>query len=95
MAVISSSLLYQIPSNAALKAQYVGQRLEDIQAPAAIIDLAIVKKNCQLMLEAADSLKVQFRAHVKTHKVCPDILKLYIKNMWFGRKKLLTCFSDF
>lgn len=69
MSTISSSLLYQIPSNAALKAQYVGQKLEDIQAPAAIIDLAVVKKNCQLMLKAAESLNVQFRAHVKTHKV--------------------------
>ncbi|KAE9971264.1 hypothetical protein EG327_009935 [Venturia inaequalis] len=68
MSTISSSLLYQIPSSAALKAQYVGQKLKDIQAPAAIIDLAVVKKNCNLMLEAAESLKVQFRAHVKTHK---------------------------
>lgn len=70
MSSIPSSLLYQAPPDAALKAQYVGQRLENIQAPAAIIDLATVKKNCKLMLEAADSLKVQFRAHVKTHKVC-------------------------
>ncbi|QDS71399.1 hypothetical protein FKW77_003085 [Venturia effusa] len=68
MSTIPSSLLYQIPSNAALKAQFVGQRLEDMQAPAAIIDLAVVKKNCRLMLEAADALQVQFRAHVKTHK---------------------------
>jgi D-serine deaminase-like pyridoxal phosphate-dependent protein len=72
MSSIPSSFLYQAPPAAALKAQYIGQRVEDVQAPAAVIDLAVVKRNCALMLNAADSLNVQFRAHVKTHKVCPD-----------------------
>jgi len=72
MSSFSSSFLYQAPPDAALKAQYIGQRIEDVQAPAAVIDIAVVKNNCALMLNAADSLKVQFRAHVKTHKVCPD-----------------------
>jgi D-serine deaminase-like pyridoxal phosphate-dependent protein len=69
MARTSSSFLYQVPSSAALKAEFIGQRLECVQAPAAIIDLAVVKKNCKLMLEAAETLDVQFRPHVKTHKV--------------------------
>lgn len=85
MSTISSSLLYQIPSSAALKAQYVGQKLKDIQAPAAIIDLAVVKKNCNLMLEAAESLKVQFRAHVKTHKVGLGIIKFERINLTTNR----------
>jgi hypothetical protein len=72
MSSIPSSFLYQAPPDAAIKAQYIGQRIGDVQAPAAIIDLAVVKRNCSLMLSAAETLKVQFRAHVKTHKVCLD-----------------------
>jgi D-serine deaminase-like pyridoxal phosphate-dependent protein len=72
MSNIPSSFLYQSSPNAALKAQYIGQRIEDVQAPAAVIDLAVVKRNCALMLKAANALDVQFRAHVKTHKVCCD-----------------------
>jgi D-serine ammonia-lyase len=72
MSSIPSSFLYQSPPDAALKAQYIGQRIEDVQAPAAVIDISVVKKNCALMLHATDSLKVQFRAHIKTHKVGPN-----------------------
>ena len=66
--------LYPTPSEAALKLQYVGKEIKDVQAPAAIIDVAVVRRNCTLMLEAADKLDVGFRAHVKTHKViyCKD-----------------------
>lgn len=54
-----------------LKAQYVGRTLQDIDGPAAIVDVAAARQNCQVMLDAADSLGVLFRAHVKTHKVGP------------------------
>ncbi|KAF2429536.1 hypothetical protein EJ08DRAFT_688319 [Tothia fuscella] len=65
---ILSSLLYQSSSDAGLKAQFIGQRLDEIQTPAAILDVAIVRRNCSAMLDAAAALKMQFRAHVKTHK---------------------------
>jgi D-serine deaminase-like pyridoxal phosphate-dependent protein len=52
-----------------LKRQYVGRMLQDIDGPAAILDVAAARKNCELMLNAADALGVLFRAHVKTHKV--------------------------
>ncbi|PGG96388.1 hypothetical protein GX51_07842 [Blastomyces parvus] len=51
-----------------LKAQYVGKLLRDVDAPAAIIDVHVARRNCQLMLDAADALGVLFRSHVKTHK---------------------------
>ena len=60
---------YPSPSEAALKLQYVGKQIRDAQAPAAIIDAAVVRRNCRFMLEAAEKLGVGFRAHVKTHKV--------------------------
>ncbi|WEW55864.1 pyridoxal phosphate-dependent D-serine deaminase [Emydomyces testavorans] len=52
-----------------LKAQYVGRLLQDIDGPAAIIDIAVARQNCQLMLDAAEQLGVMFRSHVKSHKV--------------------------
>lgn len=61
--------LYPSPSQAALKLEYVGKDINDIQAPAAIIDAAVVRRNCEQMLDTAQKLEVRFRAHVKTHKV--------------------------
>jgi D-serine ammonia-lyase len=72
MSSIPSSFLYQAPPDAALKAQFMNQSIENVQAPAAVIDVAVVKRNCKLMLHAAEALKVQFRAHVKTHKVVTE-----------------------
>ncbi|KAG5295080.1 type III pyridoxal 5-phosphate-dependent enzyme domain-containing protein, alanine racemase domain [Histoplasma ohiense] len=59
---------YPNASREGLKAQYVGRMLRDVDGPAAIIDVAVARKNCQLMLDAADALGVFFRSHVKTHK---------------------------
>lgn len=60
---------YPNASREGLKAQYVGRMLRDVDGPAAIIDVAVARKNCQLMLDAAEALGVLFRSHVKTHKV--------------------------
>lgn len=57
------------PSEPALRNLYVGKSLGQVNAPAAILDRAIVKRNCGQMLDACRSLRVGFRAHVKTHKV--------------------------
>ncbi|KAA6413128.1 MAG: hypothetical protein FRX48_02872 [Lasallia pustulata] len=56
------------PSEPALRNLYVGKSLGQVNAPAAILDRAIVKRNCGQMLDACRSLRVGFRAHVKTHK---------------------------
>lgn len=63
-------LLYQSSHNHehSLKAQYQGTKLADLQAPAAILDIAVIRKNCNLMLDTTKKLDVQFRAHIKTHK---------------------------
>lgn len=68
-ASLMAPLLYPSPSAASLKSQFVGKKFEDVQAPAVLIDAAVVKRNCKLMLETAQKLGVGFRAHVKTHKV--------------------------
>lgn len=52
----------------------IGQNVTDVSKPAAILDVAKVRRHCTSMLEAARGLGVGFRAHVKTHKV-----RLYIR----------------
>ena len=65
----SAPLHYPTPSSAALQLQFVGKNINDVAAPAAVIDAAVVRRNCKLMLETASKLGLGFRAHVKTHKV--------------------------
>ena len=70
----TAPMLYPTPSKAALQLQYIGKTIADAQAPAAVIDVAVVRRNCKLMLDAVGKLGVDFRAHVKTHKVCIGII---------------------
>ncbi|KAL1303275.1 hypothetical protein AAFC00_006684 [Neodothiora populina] len=56
------------PSESALKLHYVGQKLKDCQVPAAVLDVAAIRRNCKAMLDCVNALGVFFRAHVKTHK---------------------------
>lgn len=64
----ASALLYPNTSEAALKQQFIGRQLRDINPPAAVLDAAVVRRNCEAMLETVKRLGVGFRAHVKTHK---------------------------
>jgi D-serine deaminase-like pyridoxal phosphate-dependent protein len=67
----------QMPSRGAMKPQsqeamkehYVGKQLGRVPPPAAVLDRAVVKRNCSQMLEACEALNVLFRPHIKTHKV--------------------------
>lgn len=61
--------LYPIVSKDRLIKEYVGNSIKDVQSPSAVIDLAKVKRNCRLMLEASEQLGFGWRAHIKTHKV--------------------------
>ncbi|KAL9604613.1 MAG: hypothetical protein Q9219_000333 [cf. Caloplaca sp. 3 TL-2023] len=51
-----------------LREQYVGIDIRHVPTPAAVVDRAIVKRNCSQMLEACQTLHCSFRPHVKTHK---------------------------
>ena len=71
------SALYPVPSKAQLQAHFVGKGLEDAPTPAAVLDRAIVNRNCVQMLEACEALNVQFRPHVKTHKVKASFIECF------------------
>ena len=61
--------LFPLPSYKALCEAFIGKDLKDVPNPAAVLDLAVVKRNCLQMLKACETLQVAFRPHVKTHKV--------------------------
>ncbi len=48
---------------------FVGKQLQDVSVPAAVVDRAVVRRNCPQMLQACDALEVAFRPHVRTHEV--------------------------
>ncbi|KAK2759446.1 hypothetical protein FQN54_002924 [Arachnomyces sp. PD_36] len=55
-------------ARAQLREKFVGKNIRDVPTPAAILDVSIVKRNCQRMLDACQAMGFGFRAHVKTHK---------------------------
>jgi len=59
-------------SQAELKQFYIGKDIADVPKPAAVLDVAIIRRHCETMLRTIKKLNVGFRAHVKSHKV--DIL---------------------
>nr|POE90377.1 d-serine dehydratase [Quercus suber] len=58
----SSAFFNPNASEAALKLQFCGKRIEDITPPAVILDVAVIQRNCRLMLDTAERLDVGFRS---------------------------------
>lgn len=50
-------------------AQFIGKSIRDVPTPAAVINVAAVRRNCERMLQTCVKLGLDWRAHVKTHKV--------------------------
>jgi 3-hydroxy-D-aspartate aldolase len=55
----------------------VGQKLEDIDTPALILDLGSFEKNQQRLFDSVKGRKIRVRPHAKTHK-CPEVAKRQI-----------------
>ena len=54
----------------------VGQRLEEVDTPALVLDLDAFERNLQTLVSSVKN-KVRIRPHAKTHK-CPDVAKRQI-----------------
>ncbi len=50
---LSAPSAFPSPSVAGLQLQFVGKRIQDVQTPAAVLDAAVVRRNCRLMLEGS------------------------------------------
>src|SRR5205814_7372025 len=55
----------------------IGQRLEEVDTPALVIDLDAFERNLRTMADSVKGRGVRVRAHAKTHK-CPEIAKRQI-----------------
>src|SRR5438067_1073570 len=55
----------------------VGQRLEDVDTPALVIELDAFERNLRTLADSLKGRAVRVRAHAKTHK-CPEIAKRQI-----------------
>jgi D-serine deaminase-like pyridoxal phosphate-dependent protein len=60
---------FPLPSKASLVQQYVGKSLQEIPLPAAVVDIAAVKRNCLQMRKAASGMGFALRPRVDAHKV--------------------------
>lgn len=58
-----------LPSKEELTKFYVGKDIVDVPKPAAVLDVAIIRRHCERMKRTVKALDVGFRFHVKTHKV--------------------------
>ncbi|PFH58442.1 hypothetical protein XA68_13670 [Ophiocordyceps unilateralis] len=75
----SSTVLFPTAPREALVKAYVGQGLLEgvVSTPAAVINVAAVRRNCQRMLETCAELGLAWRAHVKTHKTV-ELMRLQV-----------------
>ncbi len=55
----------------------IGQRLEDVDTPALILDLDVFERNISMLGKTVQGRNVRVRPHAKTHK-CPEIAKRQI-----------------
>jgi len=67
---LSKRALVALPDKGTLFQEYVGKKLTDLPTPSFIVDRSIVARNCAEMHRTASQWDANFRAHVKTHKVC-------------------------
>ncbi|KAI9770949.1 MAG: hypothetical protein M1840_002653 [Geoglossum simile] len=59
--------LHPTPSKEALCARFVGKSLHELPMPAAILDVAAVKRNCEQMARAVNNLGCEFPPDVGAH----------------------------
>ncbi|KAI9653675.1 MAG: hypothetical protein M1831_005703 [Alyxoria varia] len=83
-----SNNLYPTPTKEALRKRFVGKSIRDVEAPAAVIDLAVASHNCYCMTQATEDLDIHFRAHVKTHKTA-ELTQFQVSN-FAGKARIVV-----
>ncbi|CAM1504548.1 Fc.00g021390.m01.CDS01 [Cosmosporella sp. VM-42] len=86
---MSSTVFYPPSPKDALRALYLGKSIREVPTPAAIINVAAVRRNCERMLSACESLGLEWRAHVKTHKT-EELTRLQVGDDLKGPVKLIV-----
>lgn len=60
---------WPLRTKASLVEQFVGKSLHDIPLPAAVLDIAKIKRNCNRMLETVEALGFDFLPAISYHRV--------------------------
>ncbi|KAH8603181.1 hypothetical protein B0O99DRAFT_605371 [Bisporella sp. PMI_857] len=84
---------YPLPSKASLLQQFVGKTLYEIPLPAAVIDRAVVKRNCQRMSDALEDWDFDLVPAVNIHKTT-EITRLQIGEDPEQVRVLVTTLSE-
>ncbi|KAE8446560.1 hypothetical protein EG329_011892 [Mollisiaceae sp. DMI_Dod_QoI] len=69
--------IWPLRTKASLVEQFVGQSLHEVPLPAAVIDIAVIKRNCKIMLDAVEELGFDFLPAVSSHRTT-EITRLQI-----------------
>lgn len=77
--IMSSLVFYPTSPKEALVKEFVGKSIAEVPTPAAVMNVAAARRNCERMLEAAKKLDLGWRAHVKTHKVSEEFLRIGVR----------------
>lgn len=89
---MSSLVFYPTSPKEALVKEFVGKSIADVPTPAAVMNVAAARRNCERMLEAAKKLDLGWRAHVKTHKVSEESFAIEGEmRLMVGGANLLLC----
>ena len=54
------------------------QQVQDLETPAVLIDMDVVERNIAAMQQRCDDLGLDFRPHIKTHKI-PALAKMQLE----------------
>ncbi|KAH7032697.1 putative serine dehydratase domain-containing protein [Microdochium trichocladiopsis] len=68
------------PTREELCRLFVGKTVGEVPKPAAIMDVAVARRNCAAVDKAVAALGVGFRAHIKTHKTT-ELTRLQVQNL--------------
>ena len=83
---VTTNLAYYEAQRDYLRSQLVGKHLDKLPTPAAVVDLAIVKRNCEMMPRLVKSLGLQFRPQIKLYQV--RILRRNSSSAWIRALKV-------
>lgn len=77
------------PDKKTLNDVFVGRPIASLRTPALVVDRAIFAANCARMHQNVASWGADFRAHIKTHKVRPLVIEIWIVFLAFTPRRRL------
>lgn len=77
---------FGLPDKKSLNDAFVGKPIASLRTPALVIDRATFAENCARMHQNVTTWGAEFRAHIKTHKVRPQVSGIWLGFLTFTRR---------